>query len=84
MNGMTYLGLVAASCSTLGYLPQVIKTWRSRSTADVSGEMFALFLTGSALWLTYGLLQRDIPIITANVTGLALTLTILWFKRRYG
>lgn len=84
MNGMTLLGLVAASCSTIGYLPQLVKAWRSRSTADVSREMFALFMTSAALWLAYGVLQHDIAIIAANVAGLAMTLTILGFKRRYG
>lgn len=84
MNGMTFLGLVAAACSSLGYLPQLIKTWRTRSTGDISCEMFALFMASGVLWLAYGVALRDVAIIAANVTGLALTLTILYFKRRYG
>jgi MtN3 and saliva related transmembrane protein len=84
MNGMTFLGLVAAACGSLGYLPQVIKTWRSRSAADISCEMFALFMTSGVLWLAYGVALHDVAIIAANVTGLGLTLTILYFKRRYG
>jgi MtN3 and saliva related transmembrane protein len=84
MNGMTLLGLVAASCSTIGYLPQLLRAWRTHSTADVSRAMFALFMTSAVLWLAYGLLQHDIAIIAANVAGLAMTLTILGFKQRYG
>lgn len=84
MSGVTFLGLVAACCSTLAFLPQVMKTWRTRSTHDISLAMFVLVVSGACLWLTYGILQSDLPIIAANLASLALTTTILYLKLRYG
>jgi MtN3 and saliva related transmembrane protein len=48
--------------TTIAFLPQVIKTWKSRSAKDLSLGMFSLFCTGVALWLAYGFLVRDIPV----------------------
>jgi MtN3 and saliva related transmembrane protein len=84
MSGMTVLGLVAGCCTTFAYLPQAIKAWRTRSTHDISLDMFLLMVTGIVLWLIYGVLERDVPIIAANVASLALTLTILYLKLRFG
>ena len=84
MNAVTLLGLVAAACSTLAYLPQVIKTWRTRSTADISLGMFSLLVSGLALWLAYGIIQQDLPLIAANGVTLVFAATILYFKLRHG
>lgn len=84
MSELTLLGLAAGTCSTIAYLPQAIKAWRTRSTHDVSLEMFLLMITGIVLWLIYGVLQRDLPIIAANIASLALTMTILYLKLRFG
>ena len=84
VSSSTFLGLVAAFCSTAAYLPQVVKTWRSRSTHDISRGMFALIVTGAALWLAYGILRQDAAIIAANIATLALTSVILYLKLRYG
>jgi MtN3 and saliva related transmembrane protein len=84
MNGLTFLGLVAALCSTIAFLPQVIKVWRTRSTQDISREMFLLIVTSATLWLVYGILERDLPIVAADLASLVLATTILYFKFRYG
>ena len=84
MNAVTLLGLLAAACSTLAYLPQVIKTWRTRSTADISLGMFSLLVSGLALWLAYGIIQQDLPLIAANGVTLVFAATILYFKLRHG
>ncbi len=84
MNATTVLGLLAGTCTTFAYLPQVIKAWRSRSTSDVSRGMFLLMVTGTTLWLIYGILLNDLPIIAANLASLVLTATILFFKLRFG
>jgi len=84
MNGTTWLGLIAAGCTTFAYLPQVVKTWRTRSTADISLGMFSLMVSGLALWLAYGIAVRDLPLILSNtVTGI-FAATILFFKLRNG
>ena len=80
----TIIGLAAATCTTASFLPQVIKAWRSRSTRDVSAGMFALLVTGNSLWLLYGALVSDLPLVVANFMTLGLVATILALKLRYG
>lgn len=77
-----WLGAMAGTFTTIAFLPQVIKTWRSRSAHDISGLTFALFGFGVGLWLIYGLLLGLWPIIAANGVTLLLAMTILWFKLR--
>ena len=84
MAYVTAIGLGAAFCTTFAFLPQAIKTWTTRSTKDISLGMFLIFSIGVLLWLIYGLLLRDIPLIAANGITLLLALTILGFKLRYG
>jgi MtN3 and saliva related transmembrane protein len=84
MNGVTILGLVAGCCTTLAYLPQVIKAWRSRSTQDISLGMFLLLVGGMLLWLAYGVLLGDLPLIVANAVTSIFAATILYFKLRHG
>ena len=84
---MTLIGLAgtaAACCTTGAFIPQVLKTWRSRSAADISGHMFAIMALGNALWLTYGIARIDWAIIGANAISLLLTLTMLALKLRHG
>jgi MtN3 and saliva related transmembrane protein len=80
----TWLGLGAAFCTTVAYVPQVMKAWRSKSTADISLGMFTLMVTGIVLWLIYGLLLSDLPLIAANAVTLCLVISILLLKLRHG
>lgn len=77
------LGLIAGTLTTLAFVPQVVKTWRTRSTHDISLGMFALFSSGLVLWLIYGFMIGSLPIVVSNIVTLALALTILFFKLRY-
>ncbi|HWK98143.1 MAG TPA: SemiSWEET transporter [Pseudolabrys sp.] len=81
---ITALGLAAAFCTTTAYAPQALKAWRSRSTADISLSMFLLMVTGIVLWLAYGVLIGDVPLIVANGVTLCLAGTILALKLRHG
>lgn len=74
------IGIVAGICTTIAFLPQVLKTWRSKSAKDLSLGMFSIFCTGVALWLTYGILIEDLPIILANGFTLVLAGSLLYFK----
>jgi MtN3 and saliva related transmembrane protein len=78
------LGLVAGSLTTVSFLPQAVKVWRSRSTHDISLLMFSLMLIGTVLWLTYGILLDRPALIFANGSSLSLIAWIGWFKLRYG
>ncbi|MEB3273101.1 MAG: SemiSWEET transporter [Prochlorothrix sp.] len=84
MTAVTLLGLLAGACTTIAFVPQLLKTWRSKSAKDVSLGMFLIFCLGVFLWLVYGLLTGDIPVIAANAVTLGLAGTILAFKLRYG
>jgi len=84
INGVTILGLAAACCTTFAYLPQVIKAWRSRSTRDISFGMFSMMVCGLLLWLAYGLVLGDLPLIASNLVTFIFAATILYCKLRDG
>jgi len=78
------VGFAAATCTTLAYAPQFIKVWKTRSTEDISLGMFLAMMLGVTLWLIYGLLSGDAPLVVANAITLLLAGGILAMKLRYG
>lgn len=74
------IGYCAASLTTLSFLPQAAKVIKTRDTKSISLIMYILFSAGVALWLVYGVLLGNLPIIIANAVTLALALVILYFK----
>lgn len=78
------IGSVAATLTTTAFIPQAWKVWRTRHTADISLGMYALFTTGVALWLSYGILLESWPIIIANCVTLLLAGMVLAMKLRFG
>ncbi|MBD1831595.1 SemiSWEET transporter [Cyanobacteria bacterium FACHB-472] len=83
MDFITILGLFAATLTTIAFLPQLFKIWRSKSAKDVSLEMLIIFCSGVFLWLVYGIFIQALPIIIANSLTLIFNLIILWFKIKY-
>ena len=77
------LGLVAGACTTAAVTPQIWKAWKTKEVEDVSIGMYLVLITGLALWLVYGILQKDIPIIATNGTALLLNLFMLYLIFRY-
>jgi lactoylglutathione lyase len=73
------IGFIAATLTTISFLPQAIKTWRTHSTDDLSPLMFALFCAGVFSWLIYGIVIHDTPIILANFITLILAGSIMYF-----
>ena len=80
---ITTLGLVAGTLTTLSFLPQLVKAWQSRSTHDISIGMFSLLAVGIMLWIVYGVVTSDIPVIVANAVTLVFVGLILALKLRY-
>jgi len=80
VKNVEWLGLVAGFLTTIAFLPQVIKTWKTKSARDISLTMFLFFCVGVSLWLVYGILIADIPIIISNILTLLLASSILFFK----
>ena len=78
------IGFAAATCTTVAYAPQAIKVWKTRSTGDISLGMFLVMVLGLALWLIYGLLSGDAPLIASNAVTMLLAGGILVMKLRYG
>lgn len=83
MDSTTLLGFIGGALTTISFLPQVIKTWRTRSTSDVSLWMFLLLCIGIIIWIIYGFLINSLPVIFANLISFILTSIILVFKIRY-
>ena len=74
------IGAIAGTLTTLAFLPQVIKTWRTKSAGDISLVMLVAFTAGVALWLLYGLVIWAFPVIFFNLLTLGLTGILLHFK----
>ncbi|WP_136419756.1 SemiSWEET transporter [Herbaspirillum sp. ST 5-3] len=78
------VGALAATFTTIAFVPQAWLTWKTRRADGVSLGMYSIFTTGVALWLLYGLLIGAWPVIIANLLTLALALFILTMKLRFG
>ncbi|MDR2578856.1 MAG: SemiSWEET transporter [Chitinispirillales bacterium] len=74
------LGILAGTLTTVSFLPQVIKTYRSRNAAHLSLGMFLLFTLGVFLWLLYGVSLGKLPMIIANGVTLVLAGSLLFAK----
>lgn len=84
MDGTMALGLAAGTLTTVAFLPQLVKTWRSKSAKDMSFGMLGVFCTGVLFWLVYGILIDSGPVIAANSVTLILACSILLLKIKYG
>ncbi|MCU0950788.1 MAG: SemiSWEET transporter [Burkholderiaceae bacterium] len=84
MTSADLVGYLAATLTTIAFVPQAWKTFRSRSAAGVSLRMYLIFTAGVALWLAYGLLIGAWPVIVANCVTLVLALFILAMRVKYG
>ena len=78
----TFVGFVAAFCTTVSYIPQVKKCWQTGSTGDLSLKMLMTLAIGIALWVVYGVMKGDMVIIIANSVSLLLLFNLLFFKVR--
>jgi MtN3 and saliva related transmembrane protein len=83
MDGVTLLGLAAGTLTTISFFPQLVKTWKSRSTKDISLGMYISFCSGILLWLVYGLLIDSVPVIAANAVTLVIACLILFLKLKH-
>lgn len=83
VNLITIVGLAAAFCTTISFLPQAIKTIRTKDTSSISLSMYALFAFGTLLWFLYGLFSSNLPVSLANGVTLVFATIILVYKLRY-
>lgn len=83
MKITTLIGLLAATLTTISFIPQVIKTWKLKETRDISLSMFVMLAIGIILWTVYGFIIQDLPVILANCVSFVLTAIIIYFKIKY-
>ncbi len=83
MTAIQILGMTAGSISAITFLPQVIKTWKTKSANDISLLMFTFATISVIMWLIYGIILQDIPIIYTNSLVLVCSLIMLYFKYRF-
>jgi MtN3 and saliva related transmembrane protein len=83
MDSATLIGFFAGFLTTVAFVPQVLKTWKSKSASDLSLGMFLVFSLGVLCWLIYGVLLAEVPIIFWNTVTLILSLALLIMKLKF-
>jgi MtN3 and saliva related transmembrane protein len=83
MDWVKIVGYIAATATTISFLPQAIHSIKTRDTKGISLEMYLVFTFGLIMWLIYGISTKDVPIILANAVTLVLAVIILLYKLRY-
>ena len=81
--GPNTFGFVAAALTTIAFLPQVIKTWKTKKAEDVSFVMLIMFITGLLFWIVYALQTNALPVLIANIVTFIFNLIILSLKLLY-
>ena len=76
-------GFIAAALTTIAFLPQVIKTWKTKKAEDMSSAMLLMFITGLIFWIVYAIQTNDLPVLIANIITCILNVTILSLKLIY-
>lgn len=83
MNSLDLLGLIATCFTTSSFIPQVWQIWKTRDVSAISLPTYLIITFGIGLWLIYGILRGDMPIIVANGLLIVLTGAIAIMKIRY-
>ncbi|MCY7355737.1 MAG: SemiSWEET transporter [Lysobacter sp.] len=81
---LEWAGYIAAVLTTAAFVPQAIKTIRSRDTRSISLGMYVVFTIGIAFWLVYGIALHSWPMILSNIVTFGLSATILALKLKHG
>ena len=81
---ISILGFIAGTCTTVSFLPQVIKSIKTKDTKSISLIMYSTLVSGIFLWLIYGFLILDYPVIMANGITFVLALIVLFLKIKHG
>lgn len=85
MEMAAVIGYLAAALTAFCNFPQLLRVLRRGETEDLSLRMYLMLATGLSLWVAYGLLNSDWPVVLANITSLMTVLPILFFilKKRF-
>lgn len=83
MDFIDILGYIAGILVVISLLPQTIKSWKTKSTKDLSLWRYIIYVLGLVLWIIYAIIINNAPVATMNSLGLLLALSILYLKIRY-
>jgi len=83
MEQIEIIGIAAGTLTTGAFVPQVYKTWKEKSTKDVSLSMYAVLFMGLLLWLVYGISIGSLSVILTNAITSILVFTMILLKLRY-
>ncbi|GAA6769041.1 SemiSWEET family sugar transporter [Flavobacterium johnsoniae] len=83
MNFIDIIGLFAGACITLSTVPQIVKVWKTKKVKDISLKTFSILTFGIIVWIIYGILKEDLPIIITNSVSLCLNLIMIYFIITY-
>ena len=81
---MEWAGYLAAVMTTLAFVPQAVKTIRTKDTRSISLGMYVVFTIGIGFWLVYGIALDSMPMILSNIVTFLLSATILVMKLKHG
>ena len=81
---LEWMGYIAATCTTLSFVPQALKTIRTRDTSGISLWMYVVFTVGIGFWFGYGVFLKSWPMIVSNAITFLLSSTILGLKLKHG
>lgn len=84
MDYIDILGYAAGILVVVSLLPQAIKSWKTKSTKDISLIRYIIYILGLILWITYAIIIHNNPVTLMNSIGLVLALSILFLKIKYG
>jgi MtN3 and saliva related transmembrane protein len=83
MDTATVVGMIAGFCTTASFAPQVWRVWKTKHARDISLTMYMLFVAGTLLWLSYGLMIHSVPVVLYNVLTFLLAGAVLVMKLRF-
>lgn len=83
MTMVDWIGSFAGFCTTVSFIPQVYRVWKTRSVQDISLSMYLIFFTGVFFWIIYGIFKDAYPLIVCNLITLIFVFLVLWMKLRW-
>jgi len=83
MDWISVVGFAAAFCTTASFLPQAIKTIKTKDTSGISLYMYLLFTIGTFFWMMFGIFSHNMPVTVANVITFGFASVILFYKLKY-
>lgn len=81
--GLELFGVIAGAITSMGFIPQLVKGYRTKKLDDVSYLMPIVLIIGMTMWFVYGLLQSALAVVIANTVGVGSCCVLLLMKRKY-